>query len=48
MTWEVTAWVKNVLDDTFLGAGFDIPVLGGYAVVAGPPRTAGATVRLNF
>ena len=48
MKWELTAWVKNVTEETFQAAGFDIPVLGGYAVVIGPPRTAGVTARVNF
>jgi iron complex outermembrane receptor protein len=48
MKWELAAWMKNVTDETFQAAGFDIPVLGGYAVVIGPPRTVGVTARMNF
>jgi iron complex outermembrane receptor protein len=48
MRWEITAWVKNVTDETFEGAGFYMPLIGGYAVVLGPPRTAGVTLRANF
>ncbi len=48
MRWEITAWVKNVTDETFEGTGFYMPLIGGFAVVLAPPRTAGVTLRANF
>jgi len=46
--WELTFWVDNVLDTDWAVAGFDVPVVGGFAVVNGPPRQYGGTVRFMF
>jgi iron complex outermembrane receptor protein len=46
--WELGFWVQNVTDTDYLVAGFDVPILSGFAAVNGPPRTYGGTLRLRF
>ncbi len=46
--WEITAWVTNVNNAEWLLVGFDVPVVGGFAAINGPPREYGATLRINF
>ena len=46
--WELLFWMRNVLDEEYLVAGFDVPVLGGFAGLHGPPRHYGGTFRVWF
>ena len=46
--WELLFWVRNTLDEEYLVTGFDVPVLGGFAGIHGPPRHYGATLRARF
>jgi iron complex outermembrane receptor protein len=46
--WEVTIWMNNVSDSDYLVAGFDVPVISGFAGVKAPPRHYGLTLRLWF
>jgi iron complex outermembrane receptor protein len=46
--WELTGWVRNVTDEGYNVAGFDVPTLNGFAGVNAPPRQYGLTIRLNF
>ena len=46
--WELIFWVTNVLDQHYNVSGFDVPVLGGFAGIRGPPRQFGGTVRLTY
>jgi iron complex outermembrane receptor protein len=46
--WTLTLWVENVTDEKWNVIGFDAPIIGGYAVINGPPRRFGATLRLKF
>jgi len=46
--WSITVWVDNVADDRWLVAGFDVPVINGYAAVMAPPRHYGVTMRFKF
>jgi iron complex outermembrane receptor protein len=47
-TWELIFWVRNLLDEEYMVASFDVPVLGGFAGLHGPPRHYGGTVRVRF
>ena len=40
--------MKNLLDEEYMVAGFDVPVLGGFAGLHGPPRHYGVTARIRF
>ena len=46
--WELLFWMRNALDEEYQITGFDIPVLGGFAGIHGPPRHYGGTIRLRF
>jgi len=46
--WDLTFWITNLTDEEYGVVGFDAPTLNGFAMVNGPPRQYGATVRLNF
>jgi len=46
--WELLFWMRNVLDEEYMVAGFDVPVLGGFAGLHGPPRHYGGTFRVRF
>ena len=46
--WEAAFWMQNAIDEGYGVVGFDVPVTSGYAVINGPPRTFGATIRLFF
>jgi iron complex outermembrane receptor protein len=46
--WELTLWMNNVSDTDYLVAGFDVPIISGYAGVMAPPRQYGGTVRIRF
>jgi len=44
--WELTLWGRNLLDEEYYIAGFDVPVLSGFAGINAPPLTYGIT--LNY
>jgi iron complex outermembrane receptor protein len=46
--WELLFWMRNVFDEEYMVAGFDVPVLGGFAGLHGPPRHYGGTFRVRF
>ena len=46
--WEVTAWVRNLLDEEYFVIGFDIPTISGYAGITAPPRTYGLTLNYRW
>jgi outer membrane receptor protein involved in Fe transport len=46
--WELVFWVRNTLDEQYNATGFDVPVLGGFAAIHGPPRQFGGTIRLIY
>lgn len=46
--WDLTFWVRNITDTNYNVVGFDVPIINGYAVINGPPREFGATIRVNF
>lgn len=46
--WEVTAWVRNLLDEDYFVIGFDIPTISGYAAITAPPRTYGLTLNYRW
>jgi iron complex outermembrane receptor protein len=46
--WDITLWMNNVIDSNYLVAGFDVPIISGFAGVKAPPRYYGITVRLRF
>ncbi len=46
--WELTLWMNNVAGSDYLVAGFDVPIISGYAGVMAPPRQYGGTVRIRF
>jgi len=46
--WQVLAWVTNTLDQGYLINGLDVPVLGGFAGLHGPPREYGVTFRYRY
>jgi len=46
--WELTFWMNNVTDTEWMVVGFDVPTVGGFAAINGPPRQYGGTVRINF
>ena len=46
--WSLMFWMTNVLDEEYLVVGFDVPVLGGFAGLRGPPRTYGAAATVRF
>ncbi|NND69924.1 MAG: TonB-dependent receptor [Halioglobus sp.] len=46
--WEVTAWVRNLLDEDYFVIGFDIPTISGYAGITAPPRTYGLTLNYRW
>ncbi len=46
--WEVTVWGRNLLDEDYLVAGFDIPTFSGYAGVQAPPATFGVSYRYRL
>jgi iron complex outermembrane receptor protein len=46
--WSLTLWMNNVVDERWLVAGFNVPVLNGYAGVMAPPRYYGITLRFKF
>ncbi len=46
--WDFALWTQNLLNQGYGVVGFDVPITSGYAVINGPPRTYGATLRLFF
>jgi len=46
--WDLTFWVSNLTEEEWGVVGFDAPTLNGFAVVNGPPRQYGLTVRFKF
>ena len=40
--------MTNVADADYLVAGFDVPVISGFAAVKAPPRQYGGTIRIRF
>ena len=40
--------IRNALDEEYMVAGFDVPVLGGFAGLRGPRRQFGGRFRLRF
>jgi iron complex outermembrane receptor protein len=46
--WDVSFWVRNVLDEGYGVVGFDVPAVSGYVSINGPPRTLGGTIRLTY
>jgi outer membrane receptor protein involved in Fe transport len=46
--WEVIFAVQNVTDEKYLVAGFDVPILNGFAGINGQPRIFTGTLRLRF
>ena len=47
-SWIATAWVRNLTDEEYMLAGFDVPTLSGYASIMAPPRTVGLSIHYNF
>jgi iron complex outermembrane receptor protein len=46
--WDVTLWVRNLLNEQYNLVGFDTPIISGFAGVNGPPRQFGVTVTAKF
>ena len=47
--WEITVFVNNVTDEEALNYSYDISSYGKYTIqVYGPPRWAGARLKMNF
>ena len=47
--WEITVFVNNVTDEEALNYSYDISSYGKYTIqVFGPPRWAGAKLKVNF
>jgi len=46
--WALLFWISNMLDEEYMLAGFDVPVLGGFAGLRGPKRTYGASLVARF
>ena len=46
--WDVSLWVRNLLNEGYNIVGFDVPAMNGFAGVNGPPRQFGGTIRLRF
>lgn len=47
-SWELTLWAMNLLNEGWNPVGIDVPIISGYAVINGPPRTYGATLRYRW
>ncbi|MFZ8964357.1 MAG: TonB-dependent receptor, partial [Steroidobacteraceae bacterium] len=45
--WAVSAWSKNVFDETYKAYSLDLGILGATTFYA-PPRTSGVTLEVNF
>lgn len=46
--WDVSLWVRNLLDEDYLAAVYALYGIGDYGATAGDARTYGVTVRANF
>ncbi len=46
--WELVLWASNLLNEKYNVVGFDVPIVSGYSVINGPPRTYGATLRYRW
>jgi iron complex outermembrane receptor protein len=47
--WEASLWVKNLTDEDYVAASFDLSTFTGVEIgVPNPPRWFGGTVRYNF
>jgi len=47
--WALDLWVKNATDKEVINIAFDSPLQrGSFAAFLEPPRTYGATLRLNW
>lgn len=46
--WELVFGVQNVTDEEYNVAGFDVPIVSGFAVINGPPRTFLGTIRYRY
>jgi iron complex outermembrane receptor protein len=46
--WELAFGVQNVTDQAYNVVGFDVPIVNGFAVINGPPRTFIGTIRYRF
>ena len=46
--WEAAVWGRNQLDEESFGNGPDVPLLSGYAGIAGEQRTYGITFRYRW
>ena len=46
--WELAFGVQNVTDQAYNVVGFDVPIVNGFAVINGPPRTFIGTLRYRF
>jgi len=46
--WELAFGVQNVTNQSFAVVGFDVPIVNGFAVINGPPRTFLGTIRYRF
>jgi len=47
--WALDLWVKNITDEDVINIAFDSPLQrGSFGAFLEPPRTYGATLRLNW
>jgi iron complex outermembrane receptor protein len=46
--WELVFGVQNVTDQEYNVFGVDVPIVSGFAVINGPPRTFLGTIRYRF
>jgi iron complex outermembrane receptor protein len=46
--WDVTAWSRNLLDDTYVATVYPLYGVGDYGAIPGDARTFGLTARLEF
>ena len=46
--WEFAFGVQNVTNQSYGVAGFDVPIVNGFAIINGPPRTFLGTIRYRF
>lgn len=47
-SWELSGWVRNLLDEKYIAAIYALTGTGDYGAVPGDPRSYGLALRLNF
>ncbi|HKY92460.1 MAG TPA: TonB-dependent receptor, partial [Nevskiaceae bacterium] len=46
--WDVSLWVRNVLDEDYIAAIYPLYGVGDYSAIVGDPRTWGVTLRIDL